>query len=96
MRKQVHLDGREILSKEMLHDRLQESLSLPDYYGRNLDALFDLLTETGEELTLSISYVEQLEKNLGIYAWFLQRALKRADKENPHFSLRLYPEEMTE
>ena len=28
-----------------LHDRLQEALPLPVWYGRNLDAFYDCLTE---------------------------------------------------
>lgn len=30
------------------HDALQQSLPLPDYYGRNLDALYDCLQELGD------------------------------------------------
>ena len=32
-----------------LHDRLQEALPLPVWYGRNLDAFYDCLTEQAEE-----------------------------------------------
>lgn len=31
-----------------VHDALQQSLPLPDYYGRNLDALYDCLQELGD------------------------------------------------
>ena len=31
--------------KEEGHDYLMRALNLPDYYGRNLDALYDCLTE---------------------------------------------------
>ena len=38
---EVVLDGLEIRSVEEVHDRFAQALDLPDYYGRNLDALFD-------------------------------------------------------
>ncbi|MFC4077122.1 barstar family protein [Salinithrix halophila] len=38
--KRLLLDGREIKGVEQLHDILTRELQLPDYYGRNLDALW--------------------------------------------------------
>lgn len=46
--KTVQLDLRDITSPEVLHSLLERRLSLPDYYGKNLDALFDVLGEIGE------------------------------------------------
>ncbi len=46
--KTVHLDLRDISSPEVLHSLLARRLSLPDYYGKNLDALNDVLGEIGE------------------------------------------------
>lgn len=37
------LDGK--LIKKEGHDYLMKALNLPDYYGKNLDALYDCLTE---------------------------------------------------
>ena len=41
----VTLDGRTIDSRETLHQTLFELLQLPAWYGRNLDALYDCLTD---------------------------------------------------
>ena len=38
------IDLSEINNIEQLHDALESALPLPDYYGRNLDALHDALT----------------------------------------------------
>ena len=35
-----------IADKETLHARIAAALDFPDWYGHNLDALYDLLTET--------------------------------------------------
>jgi RNAse (barnase) inhibitor barstar len=44
------LDGK--LIKKDGHDYLMQALDLPDYYGRNLDALYDCLTEMECEIEL--------------------------------------------
>ena len=36
-----------VQNAEALHDALAAQLPLPDYYGRNLDAFYDVLTESG-------------------------------------------------
>ena len=43
----MQLDGN--LIKEKVHDYLMEMLDFPDYYGKNLDALYDCLCEIGVE-----------------------------------------------
>ncbi|MGX8693745.1 MAG: barstar family protein [Methanobrevibacter sp.] len=43
----MQLDGN--LIKEKGHDYLMEMLDFPDYYGKNLDALYDCLCEIGVE-----------------------------------------------
>ena len=40
------------LIKKEWHDYLKEALNLPDYYGKNLDALYDCLTEIECEIEL--------------------------------------------
>ncbi len=39
MRK-IIIDGRDFENIEVLHDDLKDKLDFPDYYGRNLDALW--------------------------------------------------------
>ncbi|MBR1822574.1 MAG: barstar family protein [Clostridia bacterium] len=44
----IVLDGARMDSRAGLHAELKEKLSLPDYYGNNLDALNDCLGERVE------------------------------------------------
>lgn len=46
----MQLDGISI--KERGHDYLAEALSFPDYYGKNLDALYDCLCEISCKIEL--------------------------------------------
>lgn len=40
----VIIEGKDIKTPEDLHDALSAGLAFPEYYGRNLDALWDCLT----------------------------------------------------
>ena len=46
--KKVVIDCEKLRQKEQAHLYLAEVFDFPDYYGKNLDALFDCLTELGE------------------------------------------------
>lgn len=46
----MQLDGK--LIKKDGHDYIMEALDFPEYYGKNLDALYDCLTEISCEIEL--------------------------------------------
>ena len=77
------LDGEAISTREELHDALTRELALPAWYGRNLDALHDCLTELGEETLLRVTHRAALEEKLGPTVRGLWRVLKDAEAENP-------------
>ena len=45
----LQLDMNKMRSEEEVHNFLMEQLQFPDYYGKNLDALYDMLTSELEE-----------------------------------------------
>ena len=74
------LDGDAISTREELHDALARELALPAWYGRNLDALYDCLTE---QTVLRVTHQEALAEKLGPVAQGLFQVLKDAEMENP-------------
>ena len=77
------IDGEKITDREGLHDILAKELTLPEWYDRNLDALYDCLTERKEEATIRILHESVLEERLGGYAKALRNVLSAAAGENP-------------
>lgn len=50
----IQLDARQMRTKEEAHTYLKESLELPEYYGNNLDALYDCLGDMDEEVIIEL------------------------------------------
>lgn len=88
MRKCV-LDGNVILNREILHDMLAVQLDLPDWYGRNLDALYDCLGDIQEDTVVLIFNEDMLRDHLEKYAGALIRTLDDAADENERFHWRI-------
>ena len=49
------------LGKEDLHRVLAETLDFPEWYGNNLDALHDALTEIGEDVRLTLVHFDDMK-----------------------------------
>lgn len=45
MDKEYIIDLQGVKARSDLHDRIEQGLPVPGWYGRNLDALYDVLTE---------------------------------------------------
>jgi len=82
------LYGNEIHSKEQLHELLMQILPLPTYYGKNLDALYDCLTELSSPLELHIYDAETLCANLGAYGRQFLAVLNDCQNENPMIQIK--------
>ena len=86
--KVVILDGTTAPTKEALHEHLARELNFPDWYGGNLDALFDCLTSVSEEVTITLVEAA-LTESLGPYAQRVGKVLARAAEKNPNIQLNI-------
>lgn len=84
---EVYLDGRALDSREALHQALSALLAFPAYYGKNLDALHDCLTDLSDPVHLTVLHAQALEDALGAYCRSFQRVLSDSAQENEHFTL---------
>lgn len=82
---EVRLDGEMIRDKIQFHSWLAGELGFPAWYGANLDALYDRLTDICEETSLVIVHSDRLAETLGPYKERLLEVLCRAARDNPSF-----------
>ncbi|MCI9380123.1 MAG: barstar family protein [Dorea sp.] len=76
------LDGKLIKDRETLHGILADLPGFPDWYGRNLDALHDCLTDIHEEIWIQVQNENDLALHLGNYAAAFLNVLAASAKEN--------------
>ncbi len=81
------IDCSQIHTKEDLHRIFREALSFPDWYGSNLDALHDCLTELTGKVRL-INW-EIAENRLGSYGAKAKKAIAAAALRNTSLDLYL-------
>lgn len=86
----IILDGRLMTNKNAAHDRLAVQLELPRWYGRNLDALYDMLTGHLRPVHLVVIHRQALLEQLGSYGQALMQTLSDAAGEVPGMELTVF------
>ena len=61
--KRIELDFSQCTDRSEVHAYLKKQFGFPDYYGNNLDALFDVLGDIAEDL--EIVFMEDEEGSCG-------------------------------
>lgn len=82
----IIIDGARMTSVEQAHLYLERTLRLPPHYGRNLDALYDCLTDLPNTVFVVLINGRQMDEQLGEYAARLRRVFW--DASNLPYSLR--------
>ena len=68
---------------QLNHDALAEAFGFPEYYGGNLDALHDCLTEIGEETAIVMTDMDEENPQARPFL----DVLADSARENPRLSL---------
>lgn len=79
------IDCNQIQTKEDLHRIFRETLSFPEWYGNNLDALHDCLTEIKGKVRL-LAW-ETAETRLGTYGLKAKKVIAAAALHNTDLDL---------
>ena len=83
--KQVILDGSAITTRTQFHDAVAQQLQLPEWYGRNLDALHDCLTAICGETRITFLHFPALPfRSVG-----LLNVLRDSEEENDKLEISL-------
>ena len=80
--RQIILDVHCMERKAEAHEYLKDTLELPDYYGKNLDALYDCLTEMDD-----VMFIFENEDEGCLYFEKIRRVFRDAAKENEGISI---------
>ena len=59
--KKMLLDFRMIKTRKQVQEYLADSLDFSHYYGKNLDSLYDMLTDINEDICLEVLIPEKSE-----------------------------------
>ena len=87
----IYIDFLEIGDYEDFYAQLKEKLTLPEHFGDNLDALFDIIT--GElEMPLHLEFVNLSVEQLEIFEDLLT-TLEDAEEEVEGFTFSYYLEQ---
>lgn len=84
----VVIDGSRIRTEAQFHAALAEKLPLPDYYGKNLDALWDVLsTDVERPITLTWENSEASASALGPAFARIVAVLERVKAQDAEWNL---------
>ena len=90
--KRCTLNGLKIQSLDNLYNRLENRLSLPPHFGRNLDALWDVLsTDVEGPFEIVWTNSDDSKKSMGKDFQRVIKLLKELKKERDDFKLTIEP-----
>ena len=83
----VYIECGAVKSREDLHAALAKGLNFPAWYGNNLDALHDLLTDISADTRLILADWPAAETALGDYGSRVEKVLAISALENPRLTI---------
>jgi ribonuclease inhibitor len=91
-RKQCTLNGQTLRSLASFYDELSRKLSLPEHFGRNLDALWDVLsTDVEGPFEIIWHHADASKKAMGKDFDVVLKLLQKLKKERKDFKLVVEP-----
>ncbi len=81
----ISIDPETVRTPDELHSLFAEKLDFPSHYGKNLDALYDALTEYSKSVYIIIENSAAIKAAFGTYYSRLIRVLTDAQAESNGF-----------
>jgi ribonuclease inhibitor len=90
--KRCRLDGRTIGSLDELYRQLSVRLAMPEHFGRNLDALWDVLsTDVEGPFEIEWKRADDSKKSMGKDFDRALKLLRKLEKDRADFKLTIKP-----
>ncbi len=83
--KTIILDGAMMKTRAEAYAHIAEKMEFPDYFGKNLDALWDLLS-TYEAAEVVLNNSSEMLNSLGSYGCKMLKCFYDADKASDSFT----------
>lgn len=88
------IDGQKMLTKDQMFHHLSELIWFPDYFGQNLDALYDVLSEVSDYTIIHFKHVDVFLDEMDRYGFQLIRVFKLLEHQTENYTVHFYPGEM--
>ena len=85
---EIRIDGKDLQTRQQAHEFLADQDGFPDGYGKNLDAMYDVLTSL-PEVKVTVCDPDSIVINLGEYGKKLLLVIKYACDKNPGIVLEI-------
>lgn len=85
--KKVILNFRGQDSREEIQEYIAKQMDFPIYYGRNLDALYDCLTDIMEPMAIGCYFSERQQPELEEYMEKLKETFTDAEEDNHNLAV---------
>ena len=79
----ITLDAKQMAGRDAAHEYLSRQFAFPNHYGRNLDALYDLLSEISQTTTIIFEHTHVLDA----YGTRILNTIRDAANHNPILTL---------
>lgn len=86
MRENILLDFDGLMTPFQVQEYLAQAMGFPEYYGKNLDALYDMLTDYTEDIGIEIKALT-VNSPVENYVECIKIVMQEAQLENSHISL---------
>lgn len=85
----ILLDGEKMNTKEEVHEYISKILNVPGHYGKNLDALWDVLSTYDEPIRILFKNTQTLKINLGEYGNKILKIFLEAKEDNDNIFIEI-------
>lgn len=84
---EVTIDGEKMTSKKQAHRYIKYKLNSGEYHGKNLDALWDVISTYDTSIKIKLINIDKLIENLEDYGENIIKVFLDAERENNNINL---------